>query len=220
MNSKFTWKYEIRTMNVLLVAATEFEIESFIKKKKQVDILVTGVGIPATVFHLTKKLIAKNYDLAIQAGIAGTFSEKFNLAEVALVKEDCFGDIGIEENGELHSLFDNGFLQKNEFPFSEERLINSSKILEENPLPKAKAVTINKISDDTFQNKMMHEKFRADIETMEGAAFHYVCLQQKINFLQLRSISNRVGERDKSKWKLKTSIDNLNQELIKIIDLL
>jgi futalosine hydrolase len=53
---------------------------------------------------------------------------------------------------------------------------------------------------------------------MEGAAFHYVCLLERINFLQLRAISNRVGERDKSKWKLKESIENLNKELLNIIE--
>ena len=52
---------------------------------------------------------------------------------------------------------------------------------------------------------------------MEGAAFHYVCLQQKINFLQIRGISNMVGERDKTKWKIKKAIENLNNELLKII---
>ena len=64
---------------------------------------------------------------------------------------------------------------------------------------------------------MTKEKFSADIETMEGAAFHYVCLHQQINFLQLRSISNIVGERDKTKWKTKEAINNLNDELFKII---
>lgn len=204
-------------MNVLIVAATDFEIEPFIQQKKKADILVTGFGIPATIFNLTKKLMSKNYDLAIQAGIAGTFNETFSLSEVVVVKEDCFGDIGMEEKGRFYSLFDNGFLKENEFPFSDGKLFNHSKILEKNSLSKAKAVTINKISDDIFHNKMIHEKFNSEIETMEGAAFHYVCLQQKINFLQLRSISNKVGERDKSKWKLKSSIDNLNNELIKII---
>jgi futalosine hydrolase len=65
---------------------------------------------------------------------------------------------------------------------------------------------------------MMKEKLSPHVESMEGAAFHYVCLHQKINFLQLRSISNYVGERDKSKWELKKSIENLNSELIKIIE--
>ena len=85
-------------------------------------------------------------------------------------------------------------------------------------MPPAKGITVNKITDDAFQNKMIREKFSPAVESMEGAAFHYVCLLERINFLQLRAISNRVGERDKSKWKLKESIENLNKELLRIIE--
>ena len=53
---------------------------------------------------------------------------------------------------------------------------------------------------------------------MECAALHYVCLQQNVPFLQIRSVSNEVGERDKSKWKIKEAVENLNNELIKILN--
>ncbi|MGH2563712.1 MAG: futalosine hydrolase, partial [Ginsengibacter sp.] len=62
-------------MNVLVVSATELEIESFLPEKNTADVLITGVGIPATIFHLTKKLSKKKYDLVIQAGIAGSFTD-------------------------------------------------------------------------------------------------------------------------------------------------
>ncbi len=52
---------------------------------------------------------------------------------------------------------------------------------------------------------------------MEGAAFHYVCLQEKIPFLQLRAISNYVGERNKANWNLNEAIRNLNKKLIEIV---
>jgi futalosine hydrolase len=48
---------------------------------------------------------------------------------------------------------------------------------------------------------------------MEGAAFHYVCLMKQIPFIQIRSISNKVGERDKRKWKMKHAIERLKEEL-------
>ena len=41
-----------------------------------------------------------------------------------------------------------------------------------------------------------------------------------IPFLQMRSISNKVGERDKNKWKIKEAVENLNIELIKLIQTL
>ncbi len=205
-------------MNLLIVAATEFEIEPFLKQKNSADILITGVGIPATLYHLVKKISGNNYDFAIQAGIAGAFNDDVNLTEVVQMSEDTFADLGIQENGNFQTLFGMGFSDKNDFPFTNGRLINPHSLLQKNHLPPAKGITVNRISDDAFQNKMMREKFSPDVESMEGAAFHYVCLLEEINFLQLRAISNRVGERDKSKWELKTSIENLNKELLNIIE--
>jgi futalosine hydrolase len=204
-------------MNLLIVAATEFEIEPFLKEKTNAEILITGVGIPATVFHLTQKLSGKKYDLVLQAGLAGTFNDHLSLAEVVIVKEDAFADLGIEENGNFKTLFETGFIKKNDFPFKDEWLVNPLPLLTENNLFVAKGITVNKIGDDPVQNKIIKRKFLPDVESMEGAAFHYVCLQQKINFLQLRGISNDVGQRDKSKWKLKESVENLNKELFKIM---
>ena len=205
-------------MNVIIVAATQFEIEFFLKENIDADILITGVGIPTTIFHLTKKLLEKKYDLALQAGIAGTFNDHFKLAEVVAVKEDTFADLGIEENGKLYSLFEKGFVNENDFPYCNGSLLNNNPILEKINFPLAKGITVNKIGDSDFQNKMIKEKYLPDVESMEGAAFHYVCLQQKINFLQIRSISNFVGERDKLKWKLYEAIENLNTELLNIIE--
>ncbi len=205
-------------MKVLIVAATEFEIKPLIEAQKTVEILKTGIGSSATIYHLTKKLLTSHYDLVIQAGIAGMFAGKFTLGAVVAVKEDAFADVGIEEKDELRTLFEYGFLDKNEFPFSDGKLVNPSVILEKTPLPAATAITVNMVSDNFIHNENFRQKYYADIESMEGAAFHYVCLQQKIDFLQIRSISNVVGERDKSRWAIDSSIRNLNIELIKIID--
>jgi futalosine hydrolase len=53
---------------------------------------------------------------------------------------------------------------------------------------------------------------------MEGAALHYIAILEKIPFLQIRSLSNFIGERDKQQWKLKESITSLNQALQVILN--
>ena len=204
-------------MKILVVAATEFEIEPFIFEKNNVDILITGVGIPATVFHLTKKLLENKYDLAIQAGIAGTFNNQIKKANVVMVSEDAFADIGIDEKQNFTTLFENDFINENDFPYKNGWLKNTSSFLLNNALPKVKGITINTITDNEKRIKTIIDKFNPAIESMEGAAFHYVCLQQKINFIQIRGISNEVGERDKTKWKMKNAIANLNMELKNLI---
>ena len=205
-------------MNVLVVSATELEIKFFIQENKRADVLITGVGIPATVFNLTKQLLKKNYDLVIQAGIGGTFSADFEKGTVVIIEKDAFGDIGIDEKGNYKTVFEAGFINSDEFPFTGGWLVNHHESIQNLHLRPATAITVNKITDDTVQITKLVEKFNPQVESMEGAALHYVCLQQKINFLQLRSISNAVGERDKQKWKMNEAIANLNSELKKLIE--
>jgi futalosine hydrolase len=63
----------------------------------------------------------------------------------------------------------------------------------------------------------LQQKWKADIESMEGAALHFVCAKKNVPYLQLRAISNFVGERDKNKWLLATAIGNLNGALKALI---
>jgi futalosine hydrolase len=204
---------------ILVIAATEFEIAPFLAEEHNpVDILVTGVGAAATLYHLQKRLHQIDYDLVIQAGIAGSFSNAIGLGKTVLIKQDCFGDIGIEEKENFTTIFKAGFADANEFPFEEGWLINQYEHLNTLSLPLVKAVTVNKVSDSLLQKQQLISTFDPQVESMEGAALHYVCLQEKIPFIQLRSISNEVGERDKSKWKIKEAINNLNTSLLNIID--
>ena len=207
-------------MRILLVAATTFEIDYFLKNSKNVEVLICGVGIPETMYALTKKMLQENYDLVIQAGIAGTFSKKIKKGEVVLVKQDAFADVGVEEKGVFKTIFQLGFSDENKFPFSNGWLVNHHEILQTTPLKVISAVTVNRLSDRKKQTLQLLKVFNADIETMEGAALHYICMQMNVPFLQMRSISNKVGDRNKNKWKIKEAVKNLNTELIKLIQTL
>ncbi len=204
-------------MSILIVAATEYEIAPFIHLDLPVDILLTGVGAPAAIYQLQKKLKKKKYISVIQAGIAGSFTDSLALGDTVIVERDCFADIGISEQGIFTYIFETNLANKNEFPYIDGWLVNDNLVKEKVSLPLVNAVTINTISDSITQKNILLQKFDAQIETMEGAALHYVCLQEKVNFLQLRSISNEVGERDKSKWKMKEAIFNLNKELVRLL---
>jgi futalosine hydrolase len=200
-------------MQILVIAATEQEIEPFTTANSRVDVLITGVGMPSTIYHLQKRIQQMEYDCIIQAGIAGSFNNDIELEKVVVVQQDCFADLGMEERGIYTPVFNAGFANKDEFPFSDGWLVNSTEVLLKTELPKVKALTVNKVSDSELQKQQFISTFNADVESMEGAALHYVCLQERIAFLQIRSISNYVGERDKTKWKIKKAIQNLNTEL-------
>jgi futalosine hydrolase len=76
---------------------------------------------------------------------------------------------------------------------------------------------VNTVSGSEPTIKLRSEKYNATVESMEGAAFHYVCLQEGVAFAQVRAISNYVMPRDKSQWQMKDAIFNLNNWLISFI---
>jgi futalosine hydrolase len=55
----------------------------------------------------------------------------------------------------------------------------------------------------------LERDFTPSVESMEGAAFFYVSILEKVPFIELRSISNEVGERDRSKWNIPLALDSL-----------
>ena len=210
--------HEICGMQILLLAATEQEISPFTNAGTGMDVLISGVGLPSAMYHLQKRMQQIDYDLIIQAGIAGSFNRRLVPGQTLWVKQDAFGDLGTEEKEIFSPVFDSGLADKNEFPFTNGWLLNESEVTKKIQLNAAKAVTVNKVTDSRLQEQQIISHFDPDIESMEGAALHYVCLQENIPFLQLRTVSNYVGERDKTKWKMKEAIMNLNTELIKLIN--
>jgi len=209
-------------MHLLLCAATTFEIQptiDFIHSEKipGVTILITGVGMVATTFSLTKSVYSQRPDFILQAGVGGCLDEKLPLSKIVLVENENIGELGVEENGDFKNLFDLNLLQKNSFPWKDGKLSNDVEVLKATGLAIVDAVTVNEISTSKSRIDYYKNEFNASVESMEGAALHYVALQEKIPFLQMRSLSNFVGERDKSKWVMQIAIANLNIELQRII---
>ena len=203
-------------MLILIVASTEMEIAPFLAEYPQADYFITGVGAPITIYKLTKQLHLKIYDCIIQVGIAGAYHQVFQLGDAVLVERDCFADLGVVENKIFYSVFEMGFAAAEDFPFKAEWLVNEKISNFDINAKSVKGATVNLLFDQhqlPIENK---KKLAADIETMEGAAFHYVALAEDISFLQIRGISNYVGERDKSKWAIQKAVESSNQVLLQL----
>ncbi len=216
--------------NILVLAATAKEISPFLQAMKKddavlknynIDILVAGIGLTATTYQLTKQLALRNYNLIIQAGVAGSYDTTVALGKVLVVKQDSIADQSVVEMKKLKTLFDLKLVPHSQHPYKNDWLINPYKeILKLACLKQVKGISVNEISTSKQMIKFYRETFNPVTESMEGAALHYVCLMENIPFIQLRSISNYIGERNKKKWDMQDSIKNLNNELIKIIEIL
>lgn len=213
-------------MLITLVSATEREVQKTLHqiplwkgfKNIEINHLVTGIGLVSTTYTLTKFLQKNKPDLMIQAGIAGCFDKQIPLGSTFIVKKECIADMGVMENKFWKDAGELGFVNADHIQF-ENSLLNSYLPEAKNlNIPIVNGISINEISTDVnFINSIIH-RYHPMVESMEGAAFHYTCLLENISFLQLRSVSNYIGERDKTKWLIETSIENLNNHLIEYIN--
>ncbi len=216
-------------MNVLVTAATENEWQIVYHDihhgdhpmKEKIKFHISGVGIPATIFSILHEIENEKPSLIIQVGIAGCFDIYENVNQTYIIKNDVFADLGVEENGEWKDLFDMDMMQKNTFPYTDKKLenpwIQAYNFLK---LPAVAAITVNEVTTRRERRDQYIKKYNPFLESMEGAALHYTCLLKEVPFIQMRTISNMVGDRDKKKWQLKPAIEHLNDTLIKYLDTL
>ncbi len=220
-------------MRILIVSASVIEIKKLLSftsavkkfddtfiaeyKSNKITFLITGIGLTTTAYKFTKAILNNNFDLVINVGIAGSFNSNINIGDIVNVISEQFGDLGIDNNNEFVTLFDENLL-KDEFPYSDKKLININKTDFFSNLPKVSGISVNTISGSKKIIEKRISIFNADIETMEGAAIFYIALQEKINFLEIRAISNYVEPRNKENWDIKLAILNLNNKIIDFIN--
>ncbi|MBK7871496.1 MAG: futalosine hydrolase [Saprospiraceae bacterium] len=173
------------------------------------------MGLPLTAYAMGKVLTTKRYDLAINAGIAGAFNRELPIGEVVEVMSDRFADLGVEEaDGSFTDIHTLGLIDPNQAPFQNGELQNPNP---GNFLPTVKGFSVNKVHGFEPSIEAIRQRFPADVETMEGAAFFYACLIENQKFLAIRAISNYVESRNRDNWNIPLAIENLNKILMEII---
>jgi futalosine hydrolase len=217
-------------MRVLLVAATAYEIQGIygylqgtmqesagllVNDRLEIEVAITGVGLPQTSFALGTVLARSTFDFAIQAGVAGALDPELGLGEVVEVFSERFADLGVEERtGDFTSAHDLNLIPPDMMPFRHGQLWNHPEV-ERAFLPKVHGISVNRVHGSARSIEQLRRLYPdAQVESMEGAAFFYACLVYGLNFLQLRAISNYVEPRNRESWQLQEAVTNLNATLI------
>ena len=152
------------------------------------------------------------YSCAIAIGIAGSFSKKIAIGETVQITEDCFADLGIDNNGQFRSLREEGLSCDD---FDGDFIVNPSPLLSHHL--KIRGVTVQTASGSKTRIDELVRRFQPHVETMENAAFFYVCRKQKIPFASLKAISNMVEPRNRENWRMAEAIASVNETLIEAL---
>ncbi len=230
-------------MHILIVGATRKEIEPLVARLNQeqhiipsrltrysflnhsVDVLITGVGLMPTAFWLGKILSNGNYDFAINIGLAGSFSNELTLGEVVNVTEDYLIELGAENDAQFIPIDVLKLIESNDFPYTAQGVKSTYDF--ENPaltnIKKVNGITVNKVHGSTnsiHRDMALYHSVHGKpvvTESMEGAAFLFACIQEKVPCVQLRAISNYVEKRNMENWSLDVAIKNSCDKVIEVM---
>lgn len=179
--------------------------------KKNIDLLVTGPGIMNTVHGLTVFLENNEKpDLIIQTGCAGGFPQANAVkGSIGIATKEIYIHLGVEnpENRIIPSplpfsltknnILSNIFKTNEELSFKAFNIIKETTSYECNLYP---FITVSEITSSKEKAKILYENYLCGMENMEGAGSAYLSFLYEIPFIEIRTVSNETGIRDKKQW--------------------
>ena len=220
----------MRKHRTLLVVATTFEIAPLLHRleeapvhcigdlrvyqwaQQELHLLITGIGLPATAFMLGATLGSNRYDRLVQAGIAGAYDRSLQLGQLAEIRCEQFGDLGIEQaDGTFVPLHQTVLQSPDTFPLTDGKLYNPNALYGRG-IPAVQGLSVNRVHGYQPSIDAVRTVFpEAQIESMEGASFFWACLQSgQQRFRQFRAISNYVETRNRANWRLEEAVHTLS----------
>lgn len=222
--------------SILVVTATDMEIASLVPmlgggsqscarvrsythSEHGIDLLTTGVGMVATAAWCSRVLSRRQYDVAFNFGVCGSFNSTLVLAQVIHVVSDRIAELGAEDKERFLTIEELKLVDDNEFPFRRGQLLNlyppTNATL--SGLTAVSGITVNTVHGNERSIAAVKQRFNPHVESMEGAAFMYACLIHKIPFAQVRAVSNVVERRNREAWGTAEAIDNLGEVALQIL---
>lgn len=148
----------------------------------------------------------------VLAGVCGAFKESgLQVGDVVRVDSEVQGDLGAQD-------VDGSFIPWHQViggqaqVFQAAEVSNAPQFLQN--LKPAAGLTVNCCTGTDSLAQSRRAQFGCDVESMEGAACFAVCNALDIPAYQVRSVSNFVGNRDKSSWKIDQALQNLRSALV------
>ena len=175
-----------------------------------------GVGKAAAAAATMTLLHSCQPEALLLFGCGGAYPNSgLNIGDLALAETEIFGDEGVATSHGFEDLADMGLPMRkgdaiffNNWP-TDSRLQEHAQAVLRNPpgknrrkLAKGAFVTVSTCTGTTARAIEIEARTGGICENMEGAAVALACQQLCVPLLEIRGISNRVEDRDTSRWEL------------------
>jgi futalosine hydrolase len=178
---------------ILVVSALLPELRYF-EPREGVELFGCGVGPVEAAAETARKLAERRYDAVINAGIAGAFRQRARIGDAILISDETLAELGLEGGGPLSLPGGATLIERCE---ADGTLLGRAKT---SGLAIGRGLTVAQITTTDATARRLRERYASDVESMEGFAVLRAAALARVPAIEIRGISNYVGDRAASQW--------------------
>jgi futalosine hydrolase len=197
---------------ILVMTAVEAERDAVVRGLKddgRFEVVLAGVGAALAAARTAAALARGDYRLVVSAGIGGGFTGGAEVGAVAVASEIVAADLGAETP-------QGGFLGLDELGFGSARVAVDAALADRLtgalqaaglPVRTGPVITVSTVTGTAVTaSERTAQVPGAVAEAMEGYGVAVAAHDHGLPVLELRTISNAVGPRDRSAWRIKEAL--------------
>jgi len=201
---------------VLIMTAVTAERDAVLRglhSDSRFDVLVAGVGSVVAAVNTARALVTEEYGLVISAGIGGGFPGKAEVGSLVVANEIVVADLGAQTSEGFRSVDELGFgAGCTQLPLDTNLVdcvtgaLRAAKLL----VCSGPVLTVSTVTGTAERSRELATRIpEATAEAMEGYGVGCAAFDRGLPVLEIRAISNMVGPRDRSTWRVKEALDVL-----------
>ncbi|MFE7529007.1 futalosine hydrolase [Kitasatospora sp. NPDC057542] len=176
-----------------------------------VDVLAAGVGPAASAAAASAALAAHPYALAVSAGIAGGFAPHAPVGATVLADAIVAADLGAETPGGFADVTELGFGTVRHTP-PPAAVALAAQALGGPGLTVGPVLTVSTVTGSARRAAELAARHPgAAAEAMEGFGVAEAAARYGVPALELRTVSNPVGPRDRAAWRIAEALAALER---------
>lgn len=208
---------------ILLACPTHKELDAALRHRNTPMVLpvVVGVGLVAAAATTSQALARHPVRGVLHLGIAGSFDlDLAPLGSLAVATAEIWPEYGLRHgDGRLTPL---SFpmlpdLPTPHIPLDPETAATAMGLSLPCSWARGPALTVAGVSADPQRTQELHQHWGGLTESMEGFGVALAAWQAGVPFLEVRAISNQVGERSKHNWRIGPALTALGQGLAQLV---
>jgi futalosine hydrolase len=192
-------------MNILVIVASQLEADQ-LPSLPNARTVVSGVGAVSAALATQAALLEQAADLVLSVGIAGAYPNSgLQIGDVLVSSSVVYAGLGVQNGFRVEPLNFAGATQVLPVWEKAQAFAQAAK------LECGIIATLETVTTNVSKAEAIETQFDAKAEAMEGAGVAQAALRYGVPILELRAISNAVG--DRQNWHIKTALENLKTVL-------